>query len=167
MKSGQPAERGMLRSSRVWLLSKWQDEGCGQRTMQPRLQGPTPEWTASSRVSKIPTSIAGPLFHGAAKGNGEVAQLGERCVRNAEVGSSILLFSTRSTRGLPTQPFLLPCSPQVPPHPRFVWAARTEPFGQQLTAAVRKVAKARQAGKARGFPMTLAVWTPWGGRWRA
>ena len=25
---------------------------------------------------------------------GEVAQLGERCVRNAEVGSSILLFST-------------------------------------------------------------------------
>ena len=26
--------------------------------------------------------------------SGEVAQLGERCVRNAEVGSSILLFST-------------------------------------------------------------------------
>ena len=28
--------------------------------------------------------------------SGEVAQLGERCVRNAEVGSSILLFSTIS-----------------------------------------------------------------------
>ena len=28
------------------------------------------------------------------RSHGEVAQLGERCVRNAEVGSSILLFST-------------------------------------------------------------------------
>ena len=40
--------------------------------------------------------------------HGEVAQLGERCVRNAEVGSSILLFSTIIPR--PTilrRPFLL------------------------------------------------------------
>ncbi len=46
----------------------------------------------------------GPLHYGALafilRGDGAVAQLGERRVRNAKVGSSILLRSTTKNNGL-------------------------------------------------------------------
>ena len=48
-------------------------------------------WTMICPTYNI-RSLAGNLWAGDI--SGEVAQLGERCVRNAEVGSSILLFST-------------------------------------------------------------------------
>ena len=50
-------------------------------------------WTTICPAYNIRSLAAGSM---AGDISGEVAQLGERCVRNAEVGSSILLFSTIS-----------------------------------------------------------------------
>ena len=50
-------------------------------------------WTTICHAYNIRSLAAGSM---AGDVSGEVAQLGERCVRNAEVGSSILLFSTIS-----------------------------------------------------------------------
>src|SRR5438093_12701399 len=54
-------------------------------------------------------------------GSGEVAQLGERRVRNAKVGSSILLLSTKCFQGLDLQGL-------------FLWAIRTSTKSPTFTS---------------------------------
>src|SRR3989344_1677049 len=52
-------------------------------------------------------------FHARISVHGAVAQLGERCVRNAEVEGSIPFRSTNPVHGRQPRPFLLPI-PKIP-----------------------------------------------------
>ena len=63
-----------------------------------KLPGIARDWRAGcSIVVATGSSLEAWVLRGYNRRLGEVAQLGERRVRNAEVGSSILLFSTKNS----------------------------------------------------------------------